>query len=1359
GGNSVSGFSIDNFDGDGKPDLAADIGLESIFMLQNTSTPGLINFNLGVTIPNFDNRAIAGDFDNDGKVDLAFNAGAARVTIWRNQTTQSQLLSISPTSGKDGDTIVLSGYNLSGVTNVSFGGIGARKIIIVDASTIKAVIDTGATGDVVVGGSSGTSTVSGFVYTPRPKIISFNPTSAALGSTIIISGKNFSGTSAVTFGGVPAISFTLVNPDTITAMVGYGNSGSVAVTATYGSDSLAGFTYVIPKVPVITSVTPSSGPVGATITISGHDFNPDTALNYVYFGPAKAKLVSATANTLVVLVPHGAAYGNVSVTSNSLTGFSPKSFIPTFSGGGDISLGSFSEVSTYQTYASPEGVCIADFDLDGKNDLGVTSSGYAGIEIMRNTSDTVNISFDPIIGIPGVYPSRIITSTDMDGDGLKDAIAGGDYSGILSVYRNVSHPGSINFTDRLDYNMQGLASPVNVITTGDIDGDGKPDLILVGYNHVSIVRNLSYPGKILLGIMNTMYLADMLKSVKLGDVDGDGKLDILLVSGSTDSVFILRNTSSNGSFSFDPPVRLSDLVPNFTVSGSNDLCINDLDGDGRPEIAVTHIDPSYSISILKNNSTPGNLSFQLEKNLSIAPAAPFTMGVEDLDGDGKPDLVFNSDGYGRYVSTIKNNSSPDSLSFAQNILFYFDGGLNPASFCTGDINNDGRPEIITTSGVFTSPGDLYIFKNQTNGPHITSFTPNNGIVDSVVTIQGSNFTGATAVSFGDSVAKSFTVVSPTRINAVLSGGMTGNVTVATPLGSTSISGFSYGLPPTIKSFSPSNGPINTYITIKGTHFTWVTDVKFGGVSAAFLVPQSDTELLAVVNFGASGNVTVYGGGDSASLPGFSFVPPPVIDSFSPDSAITGTIVTILGSNLENATDVLFGNTPAQSFTVVDSSRITAVVGAGSTGVITVSTPGGTTNDYNSTFYYFAPPVITSFTPDSAGPDMAVTISGQNFSAVSAVSFGGIPAASFTVNDPTSITAIIARGGSGIVSVVTPGGTASDSGFTFIPGPTIVSFVPANAGSGDTVTITGTNLAGATAVTFGGTSASSYTVVDSTKIIAKIGAGASGSVSVTTPGGTAKSAGFTFDIVNITSFTPTSTGKGNSVTIRGANFNAATAVSFGGKAASSFTIVDSTTIVAIVGIGASGNVVVTTPIGTDSLSGFIFILPPTITSFTPTKAGKGDTVTIIGTNLTGATIVAFGGTSALSYTIVDSTIIIAKIGAGFSGNVVVVTPGGTAYLSGFTFNIVTDVGNVTPNSNELKVYPNPANDYLLVEHPISSKAAYIKWIDMSGRVIKITSIGRNVTKTVINTKDLLPGIYEIIWNDGTKSLGKTVLISK
>src|SRR5437762_2236682 len=153
-----------------------------------------------------------------------------------------------------------------------------------------------------------------------------------------------------------------------------------------------------------------------------------------------------------------------------------------------------------------------------------------------------------------------------------------------------------------------------------------------------------------------------------------------------------------------------------------------------------------------------------------------------------------------------------------------------------------------------------------------------------------------------------------------------------------------------------------------------------------------------------------------------------------------------------------------------------------------------------------PPTITSFTPSSGPVGTSVTINGTNFTGASAVLFNGT-SASFTVGSATAITATVPAGvSSGPISVTTPGGTASSAAsFTVINPPTISSFTPSSGPVGTSVTISGTNFNGATAVLFNSVSAS-FTVNSATAITATVPAGvSSGPISVTTSDGTASSA--------------------------------------------------------------------------------------------------------------------------------------------------------------------------------------------------------------------------------------------------------------
>ncbi len=248
---------------------------------------------------------------------------------------------------------------------------------------------------------------------------------------------------------------------------------------------------------------------------------------------------------------------------------------------------------------------------------------------------------------------------------------------------------------------------------------------------------------------------------------------------------------------------------------------------------------------------------------------------------------------------------------------------------------------------------------------IASIAPNQGNQGETlnVTVTGTNFTGATAISFGSGITvNSLNVDSSTQITANITIDATAttgarNVSVTTPEGtSTLVDGFS--IPLTITSIAPNNGKqgetLNVNIT--GSNFTGVTATSFGtGITVNSFIVDSSTQITANITIDAAAttgarNVSVTSPGGTVALADSFTVKqaPPTITSVNPNSGKQGETlnITITGTNFTGATAVSFdAGITVNSFTVDSSTQITASItidAAATTGArdVSVTNPGG-----------------------------------------------------------------------------------------------------------------------------------------------------------------------------------------------------------------------------------------------------------------------------------------------------------------------------------------------------------------------------------------------------------------------------------
>ncbi|MGA2632668.1 MAG: glycoside hydrolase domain-containing protein [Terracidiphilus sp.] len=329
-------------------------------------------------------------------------------------------------------------------------------------------------------------------------------------------------------------------------------------------------------------------------------------------------------------------------------------------------------------------------------------------------------------------------------------------------------------------------------------------------------------------------------------------------------------------------------------------------------------------------------------------------------------------------------------------------------------------------------------------PNITSLVPSSGVNTggTSVGINGTGFTGATAVDFNGVPAASFNVNSDASITAVTPAlvPLTGPVEVQVfgPGGmsaSNSNSQFTFTSPVTVTGLSPNQGLEvggNT-VSIAGTYFAAGATVMFGNSPCTNVQVGSPNSLTCTVPPGVGVvQVTVTTAqGTSSYNPNdlYTYLPPPTVSGIVPPNGLIagGYGVTINGTGFTSGVTVYFGTKPATDFVVLSTTDIAANVPPGvsmSGGVVdvTVVTADGTSAITGADqFDYLSPVTVTGISPVTGPPagGTQVVITGTDFTGATAVNFGGNPA-TFTVNSATQITATSPAGGGTVdITVTTP----------------------------------------------------------------------------------------------------------------------------------------------------------------------------------------------------------------------------------------------------------------------------------------------------------------------------------------------------
>lgn len=305
------------------------------------------------------------------------------------------------------------------------------------------------------------------------------------------------------------------------------------------------------------------------------------------------------------------------------------------------------------------------------------------------------------------------------------------------------------------------------------------------------------------------------------------------VSGTPNTMVTITGTNFTGSNS----VQFNGTAASFTVVSATSIKATVPVGATSGKISVTN----------GSNTATSSSNFSVVAGItSFSPTSGPISTVVTITGAG-----FTGASGVKFNSTSATNFTVNSDSQITATV--------PSNATTGKISITSASKTVLTSATNF---------NVTAG--ITSFTPISATTGASVTIMGSGFIGATSVKF-NGVTATFTVQSATAIKAIIpTNAVSGLITVTTPAGTaTSINSFT--VLPKITGFTPTNGSVNTIVTINGSGFTNSATVLFNGVSSSKVTFVSSTSIKATVPTGAkTGKVKVItSAGTATSIANFT----------------------------------------------------------------------------------------------------------------------------------------------------------------------------------------------------------------------------------------------------------------------------------------------------------------------------------------------------------------------------------------------------------------------------------------------------------------------------------------------------------
>ena len=311
--------------------------------------------------------------------------------------------SVSPNNGSTtgGTLVTITGTNFASGATVTFGGVAATNVSVVNSTTMTATTPAGSAGAVTVtvtfNGQSG-SLANGFTYIAVPTVSSVSPNGGptAGGTAVTITGTNFAAGATVTFGSAAATNVNVVNSTTITATTPAGSAGAVTVTVAVNGQSgslVNGFTYT--TAPVVSSVSPNNGPTagGTGVTITGTNFAAGATVTFG--GTAATNVVVVNSTSITATTPaHAAGAVTVTVTVNGQSG----SLTNGFTYNAPVAIG-FAQVAAATPQVPTQVVTVTYPGVQTAGDLNVVVVGWNDTtSTVQSVKDSAGNTYSLAIG-------------------------------------------------------------------------------------------------------------------------------------------------------------------------------------------------------------------------------------------------------------------------------------------------------------------------------------------------------------------------------------------------------------------------------------------------------------------------------------------------------------------------------------------------------------------------------------------------------------------------------------------------------------------------------------------------------------------------------------------------------------------------------------------------------------------------------------------------------------------------------------------------------------------------------------------------------------------------------------------------